>query len=51
VHPDLVEFWREAEHADLFADAKYGQWGLRVLSLAQALGRTVTWRANQVVSG
>lgn len=38
--PDLAEFWQIASHASLFKDQQYGQWGIDLLSLEDALEET-----------
>jgi len=37
---EVQEFWLTARAADLFVDADYGQWGLRVLSPAASAARS-----------
>lgn len=36
VPPELQDFWRESESAELFKDGQYGQWGLQIFSPNQA---------------
>ena len=43
--PDSVlEFWRITRHAVLFEDQDYGQWGLEILGLTEALQATTRQR-------
>ena len=43
---ELLQFWREARAADLFVDAQYGQWGLRILSPTQSIRKTAKLRVD-----
>ena len=40
---DLADFWRAFHDALLFHDVKYGQWGLRLLSQADAKSETESY--------
>ncbi len=40
VSRDLRDFWRVAQRAELFKDQQYGQWGIEVLSPADAVVET-----------
>lgn len=42
---DLLDFWKEANEADLFVDPKYGQWGLRIWSPSKAMKKTQQLRS------
>lgn len=37
---DVVSFWSESDGAELFVDADYGQWGLKVLGSQEGLNQT-----------
>lgn len=43
----LTEFWEQAEHADLFKDTQYGQWGIRILSPDEALQATLEYQSER----
>jgi hypothetical protein len=44
---ELKQFWSQVEGADLFVDAKHGQWGLRILSPEQSLAATQRFRDSR----
>lgn len=43
---DAAELWEECREARLFEDAKYGQWGLLLLSPLASVARTDNQRAS-----
>lgn len=43
----LMEFWQQAEQADLFKDTQYGQWGIRILSPDDALKATLEYQGER----
>ncbi len=43
----VLEFWTYAKSGDLFKDITYGQWGLHIFSLEDALARTLKERENR----
>ena len=44
---DLAEFWTHYDGARLFEDREYGQWGLKLLSLAEANAQTDAFRMQR----
>lgn len=44
---DLKEFWENTNEAKLFYDVKYGQWGLHILPLNEAIVLTEVEKADR----
>jgi hypothetical protein len=40
LHPDVRELWQACRSAELFVDADYGQWGLRLLAPVDSAARS-----------
>lgn len=43
----LRDFWLTGNGASLFEDLEYGQWGLRVLSISEALEKTIRFTTDR----
>ena len=44
---DIRNFWEVAASADLFLDVEYGQWGLHIFSIDQAIETTRHWQIER----